>query len=69
MDGLILNNFKGVIMKQTQERFNYLMETLDEQRMSILLDDLTPEEREATNAIIADLEAELEEYGLNISSS
>lgn len=45
------------------------METLDEQRMSILLDDLTPEEREATNAIIADLEAELEEYGLNISSS
>ena len=52
-------------MKQTQERFNYLMETLDEQRMSILLDVLTPEERKATDAIIADLEAELEEYGVN----
>ena len=53
-------------MKQSQERFNYLMETRDEQRMILYLqhDSLTPDEKEATEAIVADLEAELEEYGL-----
>lgn len=45
------------------------MEALDEHRMSIILDELTPQERDATDAIIADLEAELSEYGLKITSS
>jgi len=62
-----LNLISGVLkMKQSQERFNYLMETRDEQRMILYLqhDSLTPDEKEATEAIVADLEAELEEYGL-----
>lgn len=56
-------------MEQTQARFNYLMETLEEERMSLILDELTPQEKEATEAIIGDLEAELSEYGLKFSSS
>ncbi len=56
-------------MEQTQARYNYLMESLEEERMSLMQDELTPQEKEATEAIIADLEAELSEYGLKFSSS
>ena len=55
-------------MQQSQERFNYLLQTLDQYRMSINLDELTPQEREANDAIIAHLEAELSKYGLKFDN-
>lgn len=51
-------------MKQSQERFNEIMEALDELRISIILDQPNPEEKENIEALIRDLEVELEEYGL-----
>ncbi len=51
-------------MKQSQERFNEIMEALDNLRMSIILDRPSPEEKEITEALIRDLEVELEEYGI-----
>lgn len=57
-------NKRGLRMKQSQGRFYYLMEKLDEHIMSIVFDALTPSEKKVTETIICDLKTELEEYGL-----
>ena len=51
-------------MKKSQERFNEIMEALDDLRMSIILDQPNTEEKEITEALIRDLEVELEDYGI-----
>jgi hypothetical protein len=50
--------------EQTQQRFNELMQTLEELRLSLSIDSLSDEERFLTQVIIDDIEAELFEYGL-----
>ena len=50
-------------MKQSQERFNEIMEALDELRMSLILEHPNTQEKENIEALIHDLEVELEEYG------
>ncbi|WP_292993192.1 hypothetical protein [Nitrosomonas sp.] len=47
-------------MKQSQERFNEIMESLDELRMFLILDNPNIQEKENTEALIRDLEVELE---------